>query len=77
MIRVLLADDQDLIRLGLRVLLDNEDDLDVVGDAADGLRAVQLAQRLRPDVILMDVRMPGIDGIEAGSSPTPNSVPPG
>ena len=65
MIRVLLADDQDLIRLGLRVLLDNEDDLDVVGDAADGLRAVQLAQRLRPDVILMDVRMPGIDGIEA------------
>ena len=65
MIRVLLADDQDLIRLGLRVLLDNEDDLDVVGDAADGLRAVQLARRLRPDVILMDVRMPGIDGIEA------------
>src|SRR5436190_12024965 len=65
MIRVLLADDQDLIRLGLRVLLDNEDDLDVVGDAADGLRAVQLARRLRPDVILMDERMPGIDGIGA------------
>ena len=65
MIRVLLADDQDLIRLGLRVLLDSEDDLEVVGDAADGLRAVALVRQLRPDVVLMDVRMPGIDGIEA------------
>ena len=65
MIRVLLADDQDLIRFGLRVLLDGEDDLAVVGDAADGLHAVDLARRLRPDVVLMDVRMPGIDGIEA------------
>jgi DNA-binding NarL/FixJ family response regulator len=65
MIRVLLADDQDLVRLGLRVLLDSEDDLEVVGDAADGLRAVELARSLRPDVVLMDVRMPGIDGIEA------------
>ena len=65
MIRVLLADDQDLIRFGLRVLLDGEDDLAVVGDAADGLQAVDLARRLRPDVVLMDVRMPGIDGIEA------------
>jgi DNA-binding NarL/FixJ family response regulator len=64
-IRVLLADDQDLIRLGLRVLLDSEDDLEVVGDAADGLQAVGLARRLRPDVVLMDVQMPGIDGIEA------------
>ena len=65
MIRVLLADDQDLIRFGLRVLLDGEDDLAVVGDAADGLHAVELARRLRPDVVLMDVRMPGIDGIDA------------
>ena len=65
MIRVLLADDQDLIRLGLRVLLDSEDDLEVVGDAADGLEALDLARRLRPDVVLMDVQMPGIDGIEA------------
>lgn len=65
MIRVLLADDQDLIRLGLRVLLDSEDDLEVVGDAADGLQAVDLVRRLRPDVVLMDVQMPGIDGIEA------------
>jgi DNA-binding NarL/FixJ family response regulator len=64
-IRVVLADDQDLIRLGLRVLLENEDDLAVVGDAADGLRAVALARELRPDVVLMDIRMPGIDGIEA------------
>jgi DNA-binding NarL/FixJ family response regulator len=64
-IRVLLADDQDLVRLGLRVLLDSEEDLVVVGDAADGLRAVQLARELRPDVVLMDIRMPGVDGIEA------------
>jgi DNA-binding NarL/FixJ family response regulator len=64
-IRVLLADDQDLVRLGLRVLLDSEDDMIVVGDAADGLRTAELARRLRPDVVLMDVRMPGIDGIEA------------
>jgi DNA-binding NarL/FixJ family response regulator len=65
MIRVLLADDQDLVRFGLRVLLDNEDDLEVVGDAADGLRAAALARQLRPDIVLMDVRMPGVDGIEA------------
>jgi DNA-binding NarL/FixJ family response regulator len=64
-IRVLIADDQDLVRLGLRTLLDSEDGLAVVGEAADGLRAVQLARDLRPNVVLMDVRMPGIDGIEA------------
>ncbi|MBO0868098.1 MAG: response regulator transcription factor [Micromonosporaceae bacterium] len=65
MIRVLLADDQEVVRLGLRVLVDSEEDLAVVGDAADGLRAVELARQVRPDVILMDVRMPGVDGIEA------------
>ncbi|MEV4755230.1 response regulator transcription factor [Micromonospora sp. NPDC049559] len=63
--RVLVADDQDLVRLGLRTLLESEDDLTVVGEAADGLRAVELAGRERPDVVLMDVRMPGVDGIEA------------
>jgi DNA-binding NarL/FixJ family response regulator len=65
MIRVLLADDQDLIRVGLRTLLENEDDMEVAGEAGDGLGAVSVAQTERPDVVLMDVRMPGIDGIEA------------
>jgi DNA-binding NarL/FixJ family response regulator len=65
MIRVLIADDQDLIRLGLSTLVTSEDGLAVAGEAADGLRAVELARQERPDVILMDVRMPGIDGIEA------------
>ena len=65
MIRVLLADDQDLVRIGLRALVDSEDDLAVVGEAADGLAAVETARRERPDVVLMDVRMPGVDGIEA------------
>ncbi|MEU5939310.1 response regulator transcription factor [Micromonospora sp. NPDC047548] len=65
MIKVLLADDQDLIRIGLRALVESEEDLSVVGEAADGLRAVELARAERPDVVLMDVRMPGVDGIEA------------
>ena len=64
-IRVLVADDQDLVRVGLRMILDAADDLEVVGEAADGLEAVELAERLRPDVCLFDVRMPGLDGIEA------------
>jgi len=64
-IRVLLADDQTLMRQGLRIILSTEPDLDVVGEAIDGWEAVALARRLRPDVILMDVRMPGIDGVEA------------
>ena len=65
MIRVLIADDQALVRLGLRALLENEPDIEVVGDVADGLAAVAVATETRPDVVLMDVRMPGIDGIEA------------
>jgi DNA-binding NarL/FixJ family response regulator len=65
MIRVLLVDDQDLVRLGLRTLLDSEDGFEVAGEAADGLAAVEEAARCRPDVILMDIRMPGIDGLEA------------
>jgi DNA-binding NarL/FixJ family response regulator len=65
MIGVLIADDQDLIRVGLRALIEAEDDMRVVGEAADGLAAVALARETRPEIILMDVRMPGIDGIEA------------
>ncbi|HEV2638753.1 MAG TPA: response regulator transcription factor [Actinocrinis sp.] len=65
MIRVLLADDQPLIRGGIRALLEVEPGIEVVGEAADGAAAVELAARLRPDVVLMDIRMPGVDGLEA------------
>ncbi len=65
MIRVLLADDQALIRAGFRLLLDAADDLEVVGEATDGQQAVDLARRERADVVLMDIRMPGVDGLEA------------
>ena len=64
-IRVVVAEDQALLRLSLVALLDAEDDLEVVGQAADGAEAVALATRLRPDVVLTDIRMPGHDGIEA------------
>lgn len=64
-IRVLLVDDQHLIRLGFRLVLDAEDDIEVVGEAADGRDAVTETARLRPDVVLMDVRMPVVDGIAA------------
>ena len=65
MIRVLLADDQVLVRAGFRMLLDVEEDIDVVGEAADGAEAVAVARSQRPDVVLMDIRMPVLDGIEA------------
>lgn len=65
MIRVLLVDDQQLVRAGLRMLCATTDDLEVVGEADNGHRAVQLAQQLAPDVVLMDLRMPGVDGITA------------
>jgi DNA-binding NarL/FixJ family response regulator len=65
MIRVLLADDHRLVRSGFRVILEIEDDIEVAGEAADGAQAVELAHRLRPDVVLMDVEMPGMDGLEA------------
>ncbi|UQU62935.1 response regulator transcription factor [Couchioplanes caeruleus] len=65
MIRVLLADDQALVRAGFRALIDAEPDLEVVAEAADGLAAVQLTRQTRPDVVLMDIRMPGVDGLEA------------
>jgi DNA-binding NarL/FixJ family response regulator len=64
-IRVLLADDQALVRAGFRSLLEDEDDLEVVGEAGDGARAVELARSARPDVVLMDIRMPVLDGLEA------------
>jgi DNA-binding NarL/FixJ family response regulator len=65
MIRVLLADDQALIRAGFRVLLETADDIEVVGEAVNGDHAMELATAERPDVILMDIRMPGTDGLEA------------
>ncbi len=65
MIRVLIADDQALVRDGFRALLEREHDLEVVGDAIDGTEAVAGVDRLRPDVVLMDIRMPRLDGIEA------------
>ncbi|MGH8912500.1 MAG: response regulator [Acidimicrobiia bacterium] len=65
MIRVVLADDQDLVRAGFRLILEGESDIEVVGEAADGVGAVQQARIERPDVVLMDVQMPRLDGLEA------------
>jgi DNA-binding NarL/FixJ family response regulator len=64
-IRVVLADDQPLVRAGFRMLLDAEDGIEVVGEADDGEAAIELVGRLRPDVVLMDIRMPGVDGLAA------------
>lgn len=64
-IRILIADDQELVRTGLRLVLQAYDDLDVIAEAADGRQACALAEELRPDVVLMDIRMPRMDGIEA------------
>jgi DNA-binding NarL/FixJ family response regulator len=64
-IRVLLADDQQLVRAGFRALLDDAGDIEVVGEAGNGLEAVELARSARPDVVLMDIRMPVLDGLEA------------
>ena len=65
MIRVLLVDDQDLVRGGFRAILGSEDDIEVVGEAVDGVSALAAARELRPDVVCLDVQMPGMDGLEA------------
>ena len=68
MIRVLLVDDQSLLRMGFRLILEAEPDMEVVGEAGDGASGVSMASALHPDVVLMDVRMPGMDGIKATAS---------
>ena len=65
MTKVLIVDDQSLVRAGFRMILESEPDIEVVGEAADGLTAILAAREMRPDVILMDVRMPNVDGLEA------------
>jgi DNA-binding NarL/FixJ family response regulator len=78
--RVLVADDQEMVRAGLRLILAAEPDIDVVAEASDGNAAVAAARRLRPDVTLMDIRMPHLDGLEAtrqlltGTTPPPTRV---
>ncbi|WP_395400495.1 response regulator [Arthrobacter sp. UC242_113] len=65
MIRVLIVDDQEMIRVGLRAILDAQSNISVVGEAGDGLQAVRMLENLAVDVVLMDIRMPGVDGVEA------------
>ena len=74
-IRVLIVDDQALVRAGFRMILEAQPDLEVVGEAGDGSAAIDAVRTLRPDVILMDVRMPGVDGIEATRRLTETGVP--
>ena len=72
----MVVDDQALVRAGFRMILDAEADIDVVGEAEDGLEAVEVAERARPDIILMDIRMPRLDGVEATSRITAAADPP-
>jgi len=64
MIKVLIADDQEMVRAGFRMILQTQDDMEVVADVADGISAVRMARQLRPDVCLLDIRMPGMDGLD-------------
>jgi DNA-binding NarL/FixJ family response regulator len=75
-IRVLLADDQEMVRTGFRLILSAEDGLEVVGEAGTGVTAVELARRLKPDVVLMDIRMPDLDGLAATKALTADPEPP-
>ena len=76
MIRVLLADDQALLRMGFRMILEAQPDIEVAGEASDGAAAIAMTMALHPDVVLMDVRMPGMDGIQATEAPVPRSRTP-
>jgi DNA-binding NarL/FixJ family response regulator len=75
-IRAMVVDDQALVRAGFRMILDAEPDIDVVGEATDGLEAVEVVARAHPDVILMDIRMPRLDGVEATAQITARDDPP-
>jgi DNA-binding NarL/FixJ family response regulator len=75
-IRLLIVDDQELVRTGFRLLLETQDDLEVVGEAADGAEAIERARELRPDVVLMDIRMPHTDGVEATARLTSAGIEP-
>jgi DNA-binding NarL/FixJ family response regulator len=75
-IRLLIVDDQELVRTGFRLFLETQDDLEVVGEAGDGAEALERARELRPDVVLMDIRMPGMDGVEATARLTAVGIEP-
>ena len=75
-IRLLIVDDQELVRTGFRLFLETQDDLEVVGEAGDGVEAIERARKLRPDVVLMDIRMPRMDGVEATARLTATATEP-
>jgi DNA-binding NarL/FixJ family response regulator len=75
-IRLLIVDDQELVRTGFRLFLETQDDLEVVGEAGGGTEAIERAKELRPDVVLMDIRMPGMDGVEATTQLTAADIEP-